>query len=326
MDLREYQDVNVLSLATDEEAFTRGAAKVIVDTGATESVAGISSMARLLDSAAPGLHYEVNLVDRPCFRFGNGLSQQATSRIDLFTNGFGPMSFYLLDNEAENTPPLVGGRELHGRKAVINYNDLTLVHENHVHPLRWQVSKLGMLKGKRIMLDLNATPQDFVGIRPGGPSGSGPRGDPPGPSGKPPSRYGPSDDSGDDGSGGGRGGPRRGRRGTGPYRRDGGPDEGEQDLLDATPSEDPSLAPESSPAPLPSVPEETEGEISEAEVSEIHGDDREDPSRGDASEKETDPDQPLQTRDENVISSRALGRSLLGCAAVLLSRKQTWRC
>ena len=325
VDLREYQDVNVLSLASDDEAFNRGAAKVIVDTGATESVSGVSSMARLLDSAEPPLHYEVNLVDRPRFRFGNGLSQQATSRIDLHTSAFGGMSFYLLDHEAEHTPPLVGGRELHGRKAVINYSDLTMIHENHVHPLRWLVSRLGMLKGKHLMLDLNAVPQNFVGIVSDGPPGAGPRRGPPGPTGgrgppgptggKPSSGYGPTGDSEDDGSGGGHGGPRRGRRGHGPYRRDGASEDA-LDTVEESPAGEVSRSPESSPGYLPSVPEETEASpahspeaTGEDVFSEFHGTDREDLSRGDASEKETDPDQPLQTRDENLEESGGLGYS-----------------
>lgn len=51
MDLSAYDDVdyvNVLSLTTNEEAYCMGTAvKVILDTGATESVAGVASMARL---------------------------------------------------------------------------------------------------------------------------------------------------------------------------------------------------------------------------------------------------------------------------------------
>ena len=39
--------------------------------------------------------YEVSLADRPTFRFGNGLSQRATSRVDLTTNALGRLSFYI---------------------------------------------------------------------------------------------------------------------------------------------------------------------------------------------------------------------------------------
>ena len=70
-------EVYVLSLAEDESSDNLATSKAIVDTGATESVAGIRRMSRLIDAA--GIPYEIDLNDRsssatenvrePCPRF-----------------------------------------------------------------------------------------------------------------------------------------------------------------------------------------------------------------------------------------------------------------
>lgn len=54
-------------------------------------------------------------------RFGNGQTQQATSRLDIKTKALKTVSFYLLDGQAEMTPPLLGGREIWDRSAVVAY-------------------------------------------------------------------------------------------------------------------------------------------------------------------------------------------------------------
>ena len=106
--------------ATDNATFAMNALKAIIDTGATESVCGVTSMARMLDSYEIPT-YHVVLHDRPMFRFGNGQTQQATSRLDIETKALRMVSFYLLDGHAELTPPLLGGRELWDRSAVVAY-------------------------------------------------------------------------------------------------------------------------------------------------------------------------------------------------------------
>ena len=158
-DLTDLSTIYVLSLSTDEEAYAIGTAKVIIDTGATESVAGVASMAKLLNSSGVDTRYRVCLADRPKFRFGNGQCQQATSRIDLETLSMGTMSFYLLDGEAENTPPLVGGRDLQSRRTALSYDNLCLVHESRRVPGRWMVNNISLLKGKHILMDLNEQPR-----------------------------------------------------------------------------------------------------------------------------------------------------------------------
>ena len=158
-DNSDLTSIYVLSLSNDKEAYDIGTAKVIIDTGATESVSGVASMARLLDSSGMDTSYRVCLADRPKFRFGNGQCQQATSRIDLDTVSMGTMSFYLLDGEAENTPPLVGGRDLQARRTALSYDNLCLVHECQMVPGRWMVNSIVVLNGKHILMDLNEKPR-----------------------------------------------------------------------------------------------------------------------------------------------------------------------
>ena len=121
VDVSQYEDISnenyleetiyVMSLHDDRTVASQGVHMVTVDTGATESLCGANAMARILDTMnAPT--YEVSLADRSIFRFGNGFSQRATSRVDLDTNALGRLSFYILDGEAENTLPLLGGREM----------------------------------------------------------------------------------------------------------------------------------------------------------------------------------------------------------------------
>ena len=170
---QDFPEINVLSMEDDSEALALGTAKAIIDTGATESVAGIQAMARLLDSSSGRLSHSVVLMDRPSFRFGNGMSQRATSRVDLVTVN-GPFSFYLLDGEAQNTPPLLGGRELSQRRAVISYDNNFLVYLNG-NTQEWMKVPIQQLRGKHLVIDLNVRPQRLDGDRlrrlPQGPSG-----------------------------------------------------------------------------------------------------------------------------------------------------------
>ena len=90
-----YPEVNVLSMAEDHTIEDLEVSKVIVDTGATESVAGVRAMARVLD--AHQMPYDIDLYDRPRFRFGNGEHQRAISKISLSTFSFGKLSFTLFN-------------------------------------------------------------------------------------------------------------------------------------------------------------------------------------------------------------------------------------
>ena len=141
----------MLSHQDDDGLQTVQDAKVIIDTGATESVAGVTCMARLLDRIKS--NYKVCLSDRPKFKFGNGMVQQATSRVDIFTKALGDVSFYLLDGTAEFTPPLLGGKELWYRQALVAYGGEYLVHRSKNG--KWWLNRLTALRGKHIALDMN---------------------------------------------------------------------------------------------------------------------------------------------------------------------------
>ena len=154
VEIEKYDDldyVNVLSLQDDDGLQTVQDAKVIIDTGATESVAGVTCMARLLDRIKS--NYKVCLSDRPKFKFGNGMVQRATSRVDIFTKALGDVSFYLLDGTAEFTPPLLGGKELWYRQALVAYGGEYLVHRSKNG--KWWLNRLTALRGKHIALDMN---------------------------------------------------------------------------------------------------------------------------------------------------------------------------
>ena len=51
---------------------------VVVDTGASENAVGVDSLGKLVHQG--GFQYEVNLTDRPTFRFGNGEQSRATKQ------------------------------------------------------------------------------------------------------------------------------------------------------------------------------------------------------------------------------------------------------
>ena len=97
--------------------------RVIVDSGASENAVGIQSLQKLVEDS--GVSYEIEVNDRPVFKFGNGQQLQALSRADLLNTSLGNISFYVLGSEALNTPPLMGGKTLRSLGAMLAYqNDL----------------------------------------------------------------------------------------------------------------------------------------------------------------------------------------------------------
>ena len=158
VDIDKYRDleyVNVMSLQDDDNPESLSLSKVIIDTGATESVCGVASMAKLLDSMEAS-EYHVALDDRPYFKFGNGHSQRATSRVDLKTKALDTLSFYLLTGEAEMTPPLLGGRELWKRDAVVAYCGQYLAHKDANGA--WWTNPLIKLRGRHVAIDVSQAP------------------------------------------------------------------------------------------------------------------------------------------------------------------------
>ena len=159
VDLELYEDVeneiHVMSLQShDAEMTSQNAFRVIVDTGATESVCGVN-VARLLDSFDVP-RYDVCFSDRPVFRFGNGHTQQASSRIDVVTKALEMVSFYVLDGQAENTPALLGGKELWNRLAVVAYCGEYFAHRDVDGA--WWTNTLYQLRGRHVAIDLSEEP------------------------------------------------------------------------------------------------------------------------------------------------------------------------
>ena len=171
-------DIYVLSLTDRDDFDNMSCSRVIIDTGATESVAGIRAMARLLDTC--NFLYNVELGDRPRFRFGNGESLRAVSKVVLYTPALGELGFYLLDGGAEMTPPLLGARELKARRSVISYHGDYMAHRSERG--NWYCSELSPLPSGHLTLYLQTpkTPIRFLIARfntnpgtewpPGGPS------------------------------------------------------------------------------------------------------------------------------------------------------------
>ena len=145
-------DINVLSLeGADNEFYRMAPQKVLLDTGATESVAGVAAMQRLIE--ANQFTYSIILDQRPQFKFGNGASQRAVSKIHIYSPAIGEISFYLLDAGADYTPPLLGARDLRQRQALISYQGDWLAHREGA---TWWVTPLESTGGGHLALDLSS--------------------------------------------------------------------------------------------------------------------------------------------------------------------------
>jgi len=147
----DYDMSHVYVLSTVDENHDQSIAigKAILDTGATESVAGVAMVARLIDNGL--MEYTIRLDDRPSFGFGNGQTQRAVSKLELMTPALGKISFYLLDDGADCTPMLIGARELRKRKAMISYKGdwLAYLLDND-----WWACSLKSLRNGHLALDL----------------------------------------------------------------------------------------------------------------------------------------------------------------------------
>ena len=106
-------------------------------------------MARMIDNGS--LEYDIRIDDRPSFRFGNGQTQRAVSRLDVMTRALGKTSFYLLDDGADYTPMLIGARELRRRKAMISYKGDWLAY---FLDDTWWACSLETLRNGHLALDL----------------------------------------------------------------------------------------------------------------------------------------------------------------------------
>ena len=80
-----------------------------------------------------GTDYVVSRSRRPPFKFGDGLSLRASSKVTRLNSALGEVSFFVLDgdsrpqtHQAETMPALIGSRFLKQARANINYEHLCL--------------------------------------------------------------------------------------------------------------------------------------------------------------------------------------------------------
>ena len=154
-------DVYVLSLENQEVSWS-APQKALVDTGATENVAGVASMSRLIDTGL--FEYRVEMGDRPTFRFGDGLSLKATSRVDLVTPALGVLKVYVLDGTGEQTPLLLGARDLHERRANIDYDTLFMCWSDDLNR-DWGCDLIRLNSG-HLSVELSKKPKRYHRARP----------------------------------------------------------------------------------------------------------------------------------------------------------------
>ena len=103
----------------------------MLDTGATENAVGVRTLDRILQVAQ--IKHSVSTEERPVFKFGDGLSLRACSKVTLHDTSLGDVHFYTLDGDhrpqthnAENTPALLGSKFLREARATISYARLCL--------------------------------------------------------------------------------------------------------------------------------------------------------------------------------------------------------
>ncbi|CAE6969531.1 SLC6A5 [Symbiodinium natans] len=142
--------------------------KFVLDTGATENAAGVRTIQALVDHMK--VEPQIDLADRPTFKFGDGLVLQAKSRVDLRDTALGDVSFYVLDGDArvsthkaEDTPLLIGSRFLHDRQAIISYQNLLLFLKGE----RGEILAAHMNRSTsgHLCLDATAPPTDLKNMK-----------------------------------------------------------------------------------------------------------------------------------------------------------------
>ena len=132
--------------------------RVIMDTGASENAVGMDSLGLLIEKGK--ISYDVSLQDRPVFKFGNGHKAQAVSRVDLLDTSIGTVSFYVLGDEANQTPPLMGGKTLRQLGAMLAYEDNLLIYKRQEPQTTWYAVKMHPHASAHVSIDLieTATP------------------------------------------------------------------------------------------------------------------------------------------------------------------------
>eukprot|EP00435_Cladocopium_sp_Y103_P013825 s669_g3.t1 len=154
-----YYDVhmNIFAAQWDEtSSHERSPTWALLDTGATENAVGVDTLGDMVKHG--GFSYAVSMDDRPTFRFGNGLKDQAVSRVDLHDTSLGPISFYVLGGSGCKTPPLIGGRTLRSKNVLMSYGEGLFMYSNVSTCGRPCTVKLNPMKSGHMAIDLSEEP------------------------------------------------------------------------------------------------------------------------------------------------------------------------
>ena len=157
-----YYDINmnVFSVQWDEMTMDgRPNTWTILDTGATENAIGVDSLNDLVDGGC--FSYTVDMSDLPVFRFGNGHSDKALSRVDLQGTSLGKLSFYVLGGMASRTPPLLGARTLREKNAMVCYKEGHFTYQDSIEQPR-KIAKMQALRSGHIAIDLSGDRSEHV--------------------------------------------------------------------------------------------------------------------------------------------------------------------
>ena len=150
--------LNVLAAQWDDSAVHgRAPTRAIIDTGATENAIGINSLHDLVVTG--GFAYDVCQDNLPTFRFGNGHSDSAKSRVDIHGTSLGSISFYVLDGMASSTPPLIGSRTLRSKQVLVSYlNGMFLFRNNSWKQDEVMAIQMQALQSGHLTIDFSERP------------------------------------------------------------------------------------------------------------------------------------------------------------------------
>ena len=158
----------VISLEAAYLMATTGSPGFVLDTGATESAVGVRTLQAILEKTKA--RHTVSRLHRPLFKFGDGLSLRASSRVTLYGTALGEISFFVLDgdsrpqtHQAENTPALIGSRFLKQAKANISYEHMCLWFRDSQERL-WGTELLETQSG-HLQIPVQGELTDLSGLR-----------------------------------------------------------------------------------------------------------------------------------------------------------------
>ena len=108
-----------------------------------------------------GFQYSVSKKDLPTFRFGNGLSDRAISRVDLQSTSLGSLSFFVLGGAGRNTLALIGARTLRDKKALLSYGEGLFLYLADSQSRKPSTVKMHSMFSRHVAIDLTENPTEL---------------------------------------------------------------------------------------------------------------------------------------------------------------------